>query len=800
MYENLNGISISGAMFDNEKKFNLFTKEGKNTFPTRFSLVYGKNGSGKSSITKGFQKQSGKAINSIESTELYDFNGSAIGGSEEINNNIFVFNEDFVEHNVKIKEDGLETIVMFGKQADLEEEIENLTQQIQVKRNQYKTQSSKCDDFTDSSKIVSPQYYLNRIKRSLKGDDNWAGRDGKIRGHRVNSSVNKSAIDSIIATAPKLTKVELEKDFENKLKEFNHINGEGKIITKAVPKTTFNYDTGKIHELLNKKIEKPKLSDREKKILELVLSGKQEHFQEIRELFSSNDVDYCPSCLQPVSENYKKELVNSIEKVLSKDVDEHTSELSKAKIPLLTLDLTDFVELNQLGVNECVQAIESANQIIEKYNSLLQKKIDNTYTPIKDEFPLFEKIAEIRNCLANLERSRIEYNKKFDELDSLRENLLAINKKLAYFDIIEDYNTYLKQDLIMLEEKKALETIAQEGKELNTRLASIQEEQKSIKIAVDFINNGLKYVFFSDQRLSIKTEDDRYVLFSNNRPVKPQDISCGERNILALCYFFTLTMSNLNEDNFYKKEVLLVIDDPVSSFDLENKVGILSYLKSQLLRVALGNLNSRVIIFSHDLPTVYDLYKQFEEIQVAVKTKNKESKNSFTTNFSVWELDNFELKKFSYRNRHEYSLMIETIYDYAKKGSNDDNLAIGNIMRRVLESFATFEYKKGIAEVSCDPDILSSMGNEKYSQYFENLMYRLVLNGESHLEDHVKSLQDLNFYSTVSISEKRRTSKDVLCLLNVLNPQHLTAHLKNKQKAILDVEEWCLDILNSMSS
>lgn len=799
MYENLKGISINGQMFDGEKKFNLFAKVGENIFPTRFSLVYGKNGSGKSSITKGFQKQHGELVPSIENAALYDFNGSIISEFEEINKNIFVFNEDFVEHNVKIKEDGLETIVMFGEQADLEEKIEKLNQQISKKRTQFKIQSNKCKDFDDSTKVVSPQYHWNKIKKSLRGDKNWAGRDGSISGNRINSSVNKGVIDSIIAIEPKLSKLELERKFEDKKAEYNHINGDGKKIEGTVPKVNFSSDTENIHNLLKKKIEKPKLSDREKSILELVVSGNQKHFETVREVFSSTDVDHCPTCLQPISDRYKLDLVKSIEKVLNEDVDNHISELSSIKISNITLDLSDFSVADGPGVQECSQLIESVNKIIERYNELIQKKIDNTYSPISDEYPLLDKIDAINSCLTRIEKSKIEYNKKFDELASLKSDLLKINKEIAYFDIIEDYNAYMVQKDTAEKEKELLETIAKDGKELSAQLVSIQEEQKSIKIAVDFINNGLKYVFFSDQRLSIETKDDRYALFSNGRPVKPQDISCGERNILALCYYFTLTMNNLNENDFYKKEVLLIIDDPVSSFDLENKIGILSYLKSQLLKVALGNLNSRVIIFSHDLPTVYDLYKQFEEIQAAVKAKKRESKNNYTTNFSVWELDKFELRMFSYRKRHEYSLMIKTIYDYAKNGQKEDNLAIGNIMRRVLEAFSTFEYKKGIDSVSCDPDILGSMGSEEYSQYFENLMYRLILHGESHSEEHIKSLHDLNFYSTVSIEEKRRTAKDVLCLINVLNPKHLAAHLNSNQKAISDVEAWCADILNSKS-
>lgn len=58
-------------------------------------------------------------------------------------------------------------------------------------------------------------------------------------------------------------------------------------------------------------------------------------------------------------------------------------------------------------------------------------------------------------------------------------------------------------------------------------------------------------------------------------------------------------------------------------------------------------------------------------------------------------------------------LLLKTIYDFADSSSIENILAIGNIMRRALESFSTFEYKKGIDSISCDQEILKSMGNEK---------------------------------------------------------------------------------------
>lgn len=124
--------------------------------------------------------------------------------------------------------------------------------------------------------------------------------------------------------------------------------------------------------------------------------------------------------------------------------------------------------------------------------------------------------------------------------------------------------------------------------------------------------------------------------------------------------------------------------------------------------------------------------------------------------------------------------------------SSDNEMIIGNVMRRVLEAFSTFEYKKGISEISCNKKILDSL--EDKANYFENLMYRLILNGESHIEEQIKSMQDLNFYSSISTEEKKRTAKDILCLIYLLNSNHMDAHLSKIVGACSQIDSWCDDI------
>lgn len=74
-------------------------------------------------------------------------------------------------------------------------------------------------------------------------------------------------------------------------------------------------------------------------------------------------------------------------------------------------------------------------------------------------------------------------------------------------------------------------------------------------------------------------------------------------------------------------------------------------------------------------------------------------------------------------------------------------------------------------------------------------MYRLVLHGGSHREEQVKAMDDMNFFSVISSSDKQRTAKDVLCFIYLLNKKHIIAHLKECGNAVdTNINQWCNEI------
>ena len=57
-------------------------------------------------------------------------------------------------------------------------------------------------------------------------------------------------------------------------------------------------------------------------------------------------------------------------------------------------------------------------------------------------------------------------------------------------------------------------------------------------------------------------------------------------------------------------------------------------------------------------------------------------------------------------------------------------------------------------------------------------MYRIVLNNGSHRKEQVAST-DINFFSVISEVEKRRTAKEIICFMYLLNKEHVLAHLRD---------------------
>lgn len=363
-----------------------------------------------------------------------------------------------------------------------------------------------------------------------------------------------------------------------------------------------------------------------------------------------------------------------------------------------------------------------------------------------------------------------------------------MNNELAFYEIQSDYEKFLEKTNEKLTCDKSYDASKQLASDYSRQISELESQKLNIDIAVDKINESLHYIFFSKNRLAIQNQDGKYYLLSRGKSVDPSRVSVGERNALALCYFFTEVIQQRELTEAYSQEYFIVIDDPISSFDMENKVGIISYLKYCLTRFLKGNNYTRVLLMTHDKQTMYNFDKLLQEIMEFCKNKEGGQQSIF----KKIELVSGKLQTFR-TGTHDYTELLEFVFDYASgNGVSGSENFVGNAMRKVLEAYGSFVYKKGIAELTTDGSILEKI-DDKYRSYFENLMYRLVLHNESHYEDSVKTM-NLDFFSSISDEEKKKTARELLVLLYLFDDLHVLTHLKSKSGAKDILEEWKEDI------
>lgn len=107
----------------------------------------------------------------------------------------------------------------------------------------------------------------------------------------------------------------------------------------------------------------------------------------------------------------------------------------------------------------------------------------------------------------------------------------------------------------------------------------------------------------------------------------------------------------------------------------------MSLLRYQFSNIKKGNPNSRILVMTHDLRSVFDLIKVRSELNGGNGTYNK----------YMELLDKHLIER---KVSSEYKRLLEFVYEYAKNANDDagDQVesSIGNVMRRVVEAFRVF--------------------------------------------------------------------------------------------------------------
>lgn len=765
MLEQIKTINIKGGPFTD------FV--GLNLLPSRLNLLYGRNGSGKSTIAKCINR----LWNEYDGTEYYaETNPSLAEGQER---NVFVFDEDFVSANLRMEnENGLTSIVMIGEQVGLDETLRELKREKTRIATQLEKLTNELSAYSDNNNPVSPLWQKNEIKKKLGVDGGWAELDKQIRQNVIKSAVKDSLFEELLNMKVVESLETLKKDFDEKFQTLQQIRRSGSKLDELSLNLPIS-DISAVKSLLEQHIREPYLNESDKEIIELVRSEYGRYLDHVYEVFDNEDMHVCPLCLRPISNLEKKNLFSKIELFFNRESEAYKQEITRIIEQLQQwspLAIPDNVK-EIIGYDLILLIEKSEVELGKLYNELkssFEKKKDNIYG-ISIYFNWRELTTEQEKCSKLIEKANIvikKYNTVVGHKRQLQLKLISLNKSIAAKTLRNDFALYLKKQ----EEEQLCRVKLEETKliidKISKDYSEIIGQMKQVNIALDFINEALSYIFFNKKRMVLKCSNGKYVLKSNERDVKPKDVSTGERNAIALCYFFAKISENHQKNNRYAYENLVVLDDPVTSFDKDNKIGIMSFLRWQINALYQGNDKTKILIMSHDLMTVFHLQKVFNDV-----AENK---------YMVLELiENHIVDRGNFRKeRNEYKKIMDDVFDIANNTSGDI-MTIGNKMRKMEEAYSSFIFNNKFESLLHDDNFLQKVPETK-KNFFKNFMSRLILNTESHTEEKIYEMHD--FTPMFEEEEIRKTARYLLMLFYYVDPFHLKSYLGNSNYLI--VENW----------
>lgn len=773
---NLAGLEITGGYFTSTREIQLFKKHNQVA-----SLVYGKNGSGKSSISRAINENYKKVLEEINESEaeftnivIKELKAHPQQGTQPMDTatissiKTYVYNENFILENIHFKDNGLDTIVMLGDQQELHTQISEAKNSLDYKRTEYTNASNEYNQLQNKLNPKSSAYFKEAVREKLK--DRWASTQSKIQNTKINAKVDMNLINNL------LDHVDTQESYDDLLQELNlKLNNLEKINTlnpfNQIGSISTSTNMDFINQLLQKTITEPELNERETEILSVIRESNGQFLNQSKNFMENDFQSDCPFCYQTVPVEHKDTVLDVIKKILQTDAaNEHINELEALKLEPITLDLSSYKTILEKDLLYSVKnLVDIYNESLENIKQLITSKKNNPYTTIVNDINPSLHINKLNALISKCNDVIRAFNDSLSEKNILIQSLSKINLDLAYKDVKELVEQYKEKQAYEKDLEEKLELLKSEGEKLKRQVEVLESKIANIDIACNVINDYLKYIFYDSTRLSLHPHEGSYLVKCRGENVKLSSLSIGERNAISLCYFFSQLFKGKIIQEVFNDKSLLVIDDPISSFDFENKVGVYSFLRFILNELHTANPESKAIIFTHDLESFQHFQKIYSDIGL---------KKQIATN----QLINRSINPIRNEKFNEYSILLQNIYDYAIDNNRETfDLTIGNIMRRVLEAFTTFNYKMGIEELTTNEDVLSHLPSQNLQDYFKNCMYRLVLHSESHFLERTKGLIDRGFIEAFSTSEKVKTAKDILILLYTLNPLHVEIHLNKEE-------------------
>jgi len=733
----------------------------------RYNLIYGFNGSGKSTLSRLFASlQSGNRDGKLPPACAFEFeldDGAILGcpgrlmGLEQ---RVLVFNADFVEHNLRWAAGTANPVFYIGReQAELAAELArqeaampaaqlrrtNADALLKAKEKAFATfKRERARLVAENLRLRNRKYEAPQLVQDF-GTLNL-GPDANLPDERLEAAKAACRLDEPMARVNELA-------FQDRPVV--------EMISQARELAAQTAGTVVIAEL-----------GQHPDMVLWVREGAAYH--------NAHDLETCLFCTGPIQPARRELLEQAFDDKLERfleligrahaDGEATLSALADLRIAVATLDAVS-VDLHQPYKEtreRLIEAIKVCEGLAAGGVAILADKRGKPTQPadaggLASEPDVAEAVAALTGILGELNGLLRAHNERIDGFERYQEEARIAVRRHYLASGRAEYDA-LVADQKVAETEATLAEAALTN--LTQEVARLRSEVREHGPTADKINK-LIASYLGHGELTISAVAEGYEIHRHGRLVEGTP-SEGEKTAIALCYF----ISTLESDGRKLKDLIVVVDDPISSLDTKALNFTCALVKSRLDKAA------QLFVLTHNQQCMNEFKKAWKNRHRPIE-KDKDPTATFLfmdvtipKGRTARSASFVEMSKLLRDYDFEYHFLFHHVLKFEAETAAEFEYAymMPNVLRRILDVFLAFRCpgSSGLA-----PKIA-----QLCAEYTDLDQDRITaLERLAQVESHSENLDDLIGFSSMTLEETREANATLLEVMRIVDPAHL-AHLR----------------------
>ena len=667
----------------------------------KYNLFYGWNGSGKTTLSNLFRCIENRTTSDLFPSAQFTVNlevDAAITQANvgESDLNIYTFNDDFIDENISWNS-VVKSILLVDKEKIAErEKLEELKKQQKTDTETHEKEAKEIRALEDTIAKFGTDS-ARRMKTSLQSIDTtdryYLNYDKRKFGTFIKNNLEATKLDVPILDDQKVIELtNAAKPDQKSTIIFNQKTINDETFTKAKTRLDDLLKTGVISQTIQRLIDHGDI----KSWVEAGL-----------DLHKRHEMTKCEFCGNEIT----KERIKQLDAHFNDDYKAFQGRIAKAdqwlseqyiqqpQLPPASDFYDEFKKTYVEGCTALENAIITLNGEIDAWHNILKEKTSN---PLETELtvePITESsISRFNDAITAIGAVVGKHNHKSE---NFKEETNKVKNKLELHYATTEVKAfgYHEKKQLVKDRKVQNSTLKTTVDNRRTEIRTLENSLSNEGIGAKQFNESLhKFLGHSELTLRFNPIMKGYEILRNDSDSVDGKLSEGEKTAVAFVYFIT----KLKENDNKMEDTIVVVDDPVSSFDSNHLFHAYSFLRSNCKSA------KQIFVLTHN----FTYFKLIRDWFYGVN-KNRRSKRQpkdpnaffFTIEASTSlprrsTIENADDSLINYNS--EYHYIFSKLHKYKDNStlSRDDAFLTANLARKLLESFFSFKYPRHRTDIA----------------------------------------------------------------------------------------------------